>query len=84
MSRLDNSNPECLEILRECGEKRWLKVKPFDDDDPGATPPMDVCRDCLHRHFVGIDYGEAEHPSYSDSDYRCAICGRELDEWRDR
>ena len=83
MPRLDNGNPKNLEILREWGEKRWLKVEPFDDNDPGATPPMDVCDDCYVKYFLHIDDGAVAHPSYGDDDYRCAICGWELDEWQD-
>lgn len=82
--RLDNSNPENLEILREFGETRWTEVRPFDTADPGATPPMDVCADCLDTLFRGVDSGEVEHPSYGNGHYRCAVCLAELDEWRDR
>ena len=83
MPRLDNSNPKNLDILREWGEKRWLKVEPFDDDDPGATPPMDVCRSCFEDLFSDIDDGLVAHPPYGDGDHRCTICGWELGEWRD-
>lgn len=83
MPRLDNSNPKNLEILRYWGEKRWVKVEPFDDDDPDATPPMDVCLDCYVNYFRKVDDGLVEHPPYDDDDYYCTICGQELGEWRD-
>jgi len=85
MPRLDNSNPKNLEVLREWGGERWAKVGPFIDEDPGATPPMDVCLECYIGHFRSIDDGLVEHPPYGDGDgdYRCAICDWELDEWQD-
>lgn len=62
MPRLDNSDETVITVYA-------LK---FDDNDPGATPPIDLCTECWRSW---LDAGlEIEHPDYDDDEYRCHEC----------
>jgi hypothetical protein len=72
MPRLDNSDPEvigCYDL-------------DYDPDDPGATPPADLCTDCYRE---GWDWpGDValviDHPPYAELEYTCLECGAPLTE----
>lgn len=66
MPRLDNSNYEVIEVYN----------LNFDENDPGRTPPVDLCAYCW-RDWVD-DNLEIEHPPYTDSEYRCFECDERL------
>lgn len=67
MPRLDNTNPEVLEV-----EEFKLKVE--------YNSPVDLCFDCYN--YFGID-DDVDHPPYIDSVYNCAWCGNTLTEFDD-
>jgi hypothetical protein len=68
MPRLDNGAPEVINFYEY----------DHNPDDPGATPPVDVCCDCMAELWEGAD--EVSHPPYEDQypAYRCYDCGRPL------
>ena len=68
MPRLDNSDVDVIEFYDLA----------FDEDDPGKTPPIDLCYDCfLYDWGPGLGI-EIEHPSYSLDEYRCYTCKEPL------
>ena len=72
MPRIDNSIDMNLRIVRAWGARQF-RIVSFDPDDPGRTPPIDVCQSCQGEFQL---VGDADHPSYAEacSEYRCAIC----------
>lgn len=67
MPRVDNSNEVVIEIYE----------LEFDPDNPGETPPVDLCNECF-AFWVNRDV-EIEHPDYGDDRYMCIECGWMLD-----
>lgn len=68
MPRLDNSHQEVIE---------WFGLN-FDPEDPGATPPVDVCADCAEGMWEPEQAG-VDHPPYEEEGgYICCECGVEL------
>ena len=57
MPRLDNSDYAVIE---------WFELD-FDEDDPGATEPVDVCIDCWINELNHLP--NIEHPSYGDDPF---------------
>ena len=66
MPRLDNSSYIVIEEYH----------LDFDNDDPGRTPPVDLCADCWCS-WLDAEL-EIEHPSYDDAVYHCLECGVRL------
>lgn len=68
MPRLDNGHEEVIRAFD----------LDFNEDDPGATRPIDVCWGCYE--FYGwdkvADLCLPDHPNYDDShyNYHCAHC----------
>jgi hypothetical protein len=62
MPRLDNSDGIVIEVY-------GLQ---FDDDDPGKTPPVDLCSRCAGSWLNAELF--IDHPSYDDDEYRCFEC----------
>lgn len=76
MPRLDNGDERNILIAMEWNDA-WQGVL-FDPEDPGATPPLDVCWYCW-REFMRHDEGKTEHPPYDELEaYWCALCGELL------
>jgi hypothetical protein len=66
MPRLDNSSEQVIEAF-------YLE---FDEDDPGKTPPVDLCANCW---VEWVDTGlEIAHPPYEDWTYYCRDCEQRL------
>lgn len=61
MPRLDNSS-EIVQVLYNLD---------FDENDPGLTPPLDLCQRCATGW---LDHGFIDHPDYEDDVYNCADC----------
>lgn len=62
-----------LEITQEIIDYYDLE---FDENDPGATQPIDLCDGCywlIHPHAYTND-----HPPYDLEDYDCHACGERL------
>ena len=70
MPRIDNSIDANLVIIRAWGQRQF-RIVSFDPDDPGRTPPIDVCQSCQGEFQL---VGDVEHPPYVDGAYHCAIC----------
>jgi len=71
MPRIDNSDPRV---------RRYYNLPPFNDDDPGDEPPIDVCYMCYFLfEKMGVNT-EVAHPDYDDDPgvYQCRSCGVEL------
>jgi len=67
MPRLDNTNPEVIEYYD----------LPYDEDDPGDTPLVDLCEMCFIE-WIDLPL-EIDHPGYEDwQDYYCLNCGKRL------
>lgn len=72
MPRLDNSDHTVIEAYN----------LEFDENDPGRTPPVDLCADCW---CSWLDAGlEIEHPSYGNDEYHCLECGARLTSFDNR
>jgi hypothetical protein len=67
MPRLDNSHPEVIEYFE----------LDYDPEDPGKTPPVDICLSCYY--FGMWEANTIDHPPYEDGDYKCASCGKKLE-----
>ena len=63
MPRLDNSDETVIEVYK----------LEFNDDDSGATPPVDLCAECWCS-WLNAEL-EIEHPDYGDDEYHCHECG---------
>ena len=70
MPRLDNSDPDVIE---------WFDLE-YDPEDPGATRPIDVCKDCAEDMWTP-EQAALDHPPYEDDGwYNCEECGIALGE----
>lgn len=60
----------------------WLVVRVefditgYNENDPGATDPVDVCTSCFAASFPPSV--TCDHPPYSECDYVCRMCGEPL------
>lgn len=66
MPRIDNSSDEIIDFFD----------LDYDPDDPGDTPPVDLCANCWLEAIIKneLDGYEIEHPNYEDDYYRCHSC----------
>lgn len=71
MPRLDNSNCDVLEVY-------GLE---FDPNDPGKTPPVDLCDDCSNSWLNANIF--IDHPEYGNDIYICTECGTILTSFDD-
>ena len=61
MARIDNSTQDVIV---------YFGAEPFNPDDLGTAPPIDLCLDCYPMNFIDL---EIDHPQYEDSSivYHC-------------
>lgn len=68
MPRLDNTSNHIIEEFELS----------FDPDDPGNTPPVDLCHECWAYDGWGDTGLEIDHPPYDENDYMCFDCKKPL------
>ena len=92
MPRIDNSQPY-TDVVNQAILDMWGSTKNFRPDfnyeDPGDTPPIDLCRLCFNdmveENYID-EYDALDHPPYGDPElledmvYQCAVCGEILTE----
>lgn len=66
MPRIDNSDETVIEAYE----------LDFDEEDPGKTPPVDLCLNC-YCAWLNADL-KIEHSDYRDDRYYCIECGIRL------
>ena len=91
MPRIDNS--QCYidivnqEILDMWGPSAKHFLDDFCEEDPGKTPPIDLCQECfdglVFEGYVQRHSDEIDHPDYDDAIYQCVVCGEILEQEED-
>jgi len=91
MPRIDNSQG-VIDVVNQAIFEMWGPGvehfrEDFNEDDPGDTPPIDLCRRCfedlMRNDYINTECDELDHPDYGDAVYQCVVCGEILEENED-
>ena len=90
MPRIENSQGH-IDVVNQAIFKMWgpaarHDVNDFNEEDPGRTPPIDLCKWCfldlVRGNYIDKD-DEIDHPDYDDTIYQCVVCCEILEQEQD-